>query len=367
MKRKYHRAIIGVYILIVLAGVVWHAGGASAEDTIKLTVNSHTTSMAKMNNMQPGDVTSSDYTVINEGNEPFNYYVDFKFMSGDKELYNILQMTLQKEGVILYSGVMSEAEGRVAVGTLSGGAQEAIQMDVTFPYEAGNEYQAKTTSVAFIFSASGEPNPSATPSATPSASATPNPSAASSATPSASATPNPSAAPSATPSASATPNPSAAPSATPSASATPNPSAAPSATPSASATPNPTDGPTAAPTASSVPGTIVTPAASSAATASPGLNEATVTDPPVPLGGNNSSSGSPPSASPGTGNTGTGNEATSSPDPGVTLGDDELPLGGPDGGGKLPDTAEPWYNLILISLAVAIVSIIILRRLSSKK
>ncbi|OKP93294.1 hypothetical protein A3842_01205 [Paenibacillus sp. P3E] len=319
MKRKYHRAIIGVYILIVLAGVVWHAGGASAEDTIKLTVNSHTTSMAKMNNMQPGDVTSSDYTVINEGNEPFNYYVDFKFMSGDKELYNILQMTLQKEGVILYSGVMSEAEGRVAVGTLSGGAQEAIQMDVTFPYEAGNEYQAKTTSVAFIFSASGEPNPSATPSATPSASATPNP------------------------------------------------SAAPSTIPSASATPNPTDGPTAAPTASSVPGTIVTPAASPAATASPGSNEATVTDPPVPLGGNNSSSGSPPSASPGTGNTGTGNEATSSPDPGVTLGDDELPLGGPDGGEKLPDTAEPWYNLILISLAVAIVSIIILRRLSSKK
>ncbi|MGN7762263.1 hypothetical protein [Paenibacillus sp. 22594] len=362
MKKKYHKAIIGVYILIVLAGVVWHAGGASAEDTIKLTVNSHTTSLAKMNNMQPGDVTSSDYTVINEGNEPFNYYVDFKFMSGDQELYNILQMTLQKEGVILYSGVMSEAEGRVAVGTLSGGAQEAIQMDVTFPYEAGNEYQAKTTRVAFIFSASGEPNPSASPSATPSASATPNPSAAPSATPSASTTPNPSASPSATPSASATPNPSAEPSAIPSASATPNPSATPSATPSASATPNPTDGPTAAPTASSVPGTIVTPAASPAATASPGLNEATVTDPPVPLGGNNSSGGSPPSASPGT-----GNEATSSPDPGVTLGDDELPLGGPDGGEKLPDTAEPWYNLILISLAVAVVSIIVLRRLSSKK
>lgn len=351
MKNKYHKAIIGVYILIVLAGVVWHAGGASAEDTIKLTVNSHTTSMAKMNNMQPGDVTSSDYTVINEGKEPFNYYVDFKFMSGDKELYNILQMTLQKEGVILYSGVMSEAEGRVTVGTLSGGAQEAIQMDVTFPYEAGNEYQAKTTSVAFIFSASGEPNPSASPSATPSASATPNPTAA----------------PSASPSASATPNPSLEPSAIPSASATPNPSAAPSSTPSASASPNPTNGPTAAPTGSSVPGTIVTPAASPAATASPGLNEATVTDPPVPLGGNNSSGGSPPSASPGTGNTGTGNEATSSPDPGVTLGDDELPLGGPDGGEKLPDTAEPWYNLILISLAVAVVSIIVLRRLSSKK
>ncbi|AIQ71525.1 hypothetical protein [Paenibacillus graminis] len=335
MKKKYHKAILGLYILIVLAGVVWHAGGVSAEDTIKLTVNSHTTSMAKMANMQPGDVTTSDYTVINEGNEPFNYYVDFKFMSGDRELYDILQMTLQKEGVILYSGVMSKAEGRVAVGTLAGGGQEAIQMDVTFPYEAGNEYQATTASVAFVFTASGEPGPSAEPSATPSASATPNPSAD--------------------------------PSATPSASATPNPSADPSAAPSASATPNPPMDPTATPTGSSVPGTIVTPSAAPSATASPGPNEATVTDPPVPLGGHNSSGGNTPSASPGTGSTGTGTEAAPSADPEASLPDNELPLGGPDGGDKLPDTAEPWYNLVLLSLAAAVVSVIILRRLNSKK
>ncbi|WP_379156695.1 hypothetical protein [Paenibacillus sp. sgz5001063] len=346
MKKKYHKVIIGMYILIVLAGVVWHAGGASAEDTIKLTVNSHTTSMAKMNNMQPGDVTSSDYTVINEGNESFNYYVDFKFMSGDQELYNILQMTLQKEGVILYSGAMSEAEGRVAVGTLSGGAHEAIQMDVTFPYEAGNEYQAKTTSVAFIFSASGEPGPSAVPSASPPASATPNPSAA----------------PSTSPTASATPNPSAVPSASPTASATPNPTVEPSTSPTASVTPNPSNAPTAGPTSSSVPGTIVTPSASSAVTASPDLAEVTVTDPPVPLGGNT------PSASPDTGSTVIGNTAaTPSPDPGVTVTDGDLPLGGPGDSEKLPDTAEPWYNLILISLSIAVLSVIVLRRLNSKK
>ncbi|CQR58838.1 hypothetical protein [Paenibacillus riograndensis] len=345
MKKKYHKAILGLYILIVLAGVVWHAGGVSAEDTIKLTVNSHTTSMAKMANMQPGDVTTSDYTVINEGKEPFNYYVDFKFMSGDRELYNILQMTLQKEGVILYSGVMSEAEGRVAVGRLAGGGQEAIQMDVTFPYEAGNEYQATTASVAFVFSASGEPGPSAEPSATPSASVTPNPSAEPSATPSASVTPNPSAEPSATPSASVTPNPSADP----------------------SDAPNPPSGPTASPAGSSVPGTIATPSASPSAAASPGPDEAAVTDPPVPLGGHNSSRGNAPSASPGPGSTGAGTEAAPSPDYETPLNDNELPLGGPDGGDKLPDTAEPWYNLVLLSLAVAVVSVIILRRLNSKK
>lgn len=306
MSRKYHKAFIGLYVLIVLAGVIWHAGGVSAEDTIKLTVNSHTTSTAKMHNMQPGDTTTSEYTVINEGNEQFDYYVDFKFLSGDEELYNILQMTLQKEGVILYSGVMSEAEGRVAVGTLAGDEQDTIQMNVTFPPEAGNEYQAKTTSVAFDFSASATPGPSATPSATPTASATPVP------------------------------------------------SASPGTTPQAS--PAPTD----SPPYSQVPGTAVTPSASPAVTATPGAAEVTVTDPPVPLGGDD------PSASPGTGAATNGSAPSPSPDNGVTLPDDELPLAAP-GDDRLPDTAEPWYNLILLSLAVAIVSIIVLRRLNSKK
>ncbi|MNC41388.1 hypothetical protein D3C75_901550 [compost metagenome] len=116
-----------------------------------------------------------------------------------------------------------------------------------------------------------------------------------------------------------------------------------------------------------MPGTIVTPSASPSAAASPDPNEAAVTDPPVPLGGHNSSGGNTPSASPGTGSTGTGTEATPSPDHETPLADNELPLGGPDGGDKLPDTAEPWYNLVLLSLAVAVVSVIILRRLSSKK
>ncbi|MHA6531823.1 hypothetical protein [Paenibacillus sp. BAC0078] len=338
MSRKYHKAFIGLYVLIVLAGVIWHAGGVSAEDTIKLTVNSHTTSTAKMHNMQPGDTTTSEYTVINEGNEQFDYYVDFKFLSGDEELYNILQMTLQKEGVILYSGVMSEAEGRVAVGTLAGDEQETIQMNVIFPPEAGNEYQAKTTSVAFDFSASATPGPSATPGATPTASVTPVPSAS----------------PSATPTASATPEPSASPSAAPTASATPVPSASPGTTPQAS--PAPTD----SPPYSQVPGTAVTPSALPAVTASPGAAVVTVTDPPVPLGGDD------PSASPGTGAATNGSAPSPSPDNGVTLPDDELPLAAP-GDDRLPDTAEPWYNLILLSLAVAIVSIIVLRRLNSKK
>lgn len=242
MKKKYRSAFIAAYILTILAGVIWHAGGVSAQDTIKLTVNSHTTSTATMNNMQPGDETNSEYTIINAGSEGFNYYVDFKFISGDAELYDILQMTLEKEGVIIYSGVMSEAAGRVAIGSLAGGEQSVIQMDVIFPWEAGNEYQGKTTTVAFEFSASGGPEPSAEPSPSPTATTTAQP------TPE----PSPTVVPTTTPTATATATPEASPTATASPTTTP--------TDPPTTTASPTAAPTNTPTATS-------PTATAAATA----------------------------------------------------------------------------------------------------
>lgn len=339
MKNRVRAAAIGVYILIVLVGVIWHAGGVSAEDTIKLTVNSHTTSKAVMDNMQPGDTMASEYTVINEGNERINYFVDFKFGSGDEDLFKILQMTLQKEGVILYSGVMSEAEGRVAVGSLAGSGREVIRMDVTFPLESGNEYQGKTTSVTFDFTASASPDPTAEPSATPTASASPVPSAEPSTTPSASASPVPSTEPSTTP------------------------GSTPTAAPTAVSTSFPggfnTPGPTTSPFASASPAATASPAA----IVSPEPAEVTVTEAPVPLGDPDNES----SPSPDAGGSGSEGTVTPSPDNEVPLDDDELPLSAPDGGNELPDTAEPWYNLLLISMAVAILSIIVLRRLNSKK
>ncbi|OBZ08435.1 hypothetical protein A8L34_24320 [Bacillus sp. FJAT-27264] len=90
------------------------------------------------------------------------------------------------------------------------------------------------------------------------------------------------------------------------------------------------------------------------------------------MGDGDHSGGTAPEASPGAGIT-AGSTAkpaaspTSSPSNDIALADDELPLAAPDAGDKLPDTAEPWYNLILISLAVAVISIIILRRLRSKR
>lgn len=359
MIRKYRSAIIAVYALIVLIGVIWHAGGVSAQDTIKLKVNSQTTSTATMGNMKPGDQMGSNYTIINDGNEEFDYYVDFTFKSGDADLYQILQMTLKKEGVILYSGVMSEAAGRVAVGSLAGGEQESIEMDVTFPWEAGNEYQGKVTTVSFVFSASSSPGPSPSPS--------PKPSGEPSPTPSASATPEPSTGPSTEPSPSASAGPSGEPNPSPSASATPE--------PSATATAEPTSGPPTSPTATAspgIPGVIVTPGPSVAPTASPGPQDLTVTDDPVPLGGGDQGGEPAPSASPGAGGTAGGAASpapspSSPPDDGITLADDELPLSPPEDGQALLDTAGPWYNLILLSLAGAVICFIVLRRLKSKR
>ncbi|MRN54096.1 hypothetical protein [Paenibacillus monticola] len=315
MKKKYRSAIIFAYVLIVLAGLIWHAGGVSAEDTIKLTVNSHTTSTATMNNMEPGDETQSEYTIINAGNEAFNYYVDFKMLSGDVELYDILQMTLEKEGVIIYSGVMSKATGRVAIGSLAGGAQNVIEMKVIFPAEAGNEYQGKAVTVVFDFSASGESSPPTEPSAAPTATASPVPSTE--------------------------------PSTGPTATVSPEGPTSPQVTPVNSLTPTST--PTLSPSPTPIVGEIV------------------VTDAPVPLGGSDSNGGNTPTATPVAGSTTTDNVTTPSPDNEIAVPDDELPLGTSDAGDKLPNTAEPWYNLILISLPIAIISVMILRRLRTKR
>lgn len=354
MKKKYRSAFIAAYALIILVGVIWQAGGVSAQDTIKLTVNSHSTSTATMNNMKPGDEMSSEYTIINDGTEGFDYFVDFKFISGDVELYNILQMTLEKEGVIIYSGVMSEAAGRVTIGSLAGGEKSVIHMDVTFPWEAGNEYQGKATTVAFEFSASGEPSPSAEPTSTP--------------TPTATVAPTPDPSPTATTEPTTTPTET--PSATPEAS--PTPTTAPTTTPtdSPTTTASPTTTPTDSPPATTPPTAVVTPGQSAQPTPSPtptssppAVDDISVTEEPIPMGG--SSSEPTTTASPGAGSQTT--NATPQPSDEVSLPDGEIPLGAPEAGNKLPNTAEPWYNLILASLAIAVLSVIIMRRLRSKK
>ncbi|WP_405105144.1 hypothetical protein MHH28_20835 [Paenibacillus sp. FSL K6-1217] len=318
--KKRHRSIIGAYILAVLAGVIWHAGGVSAEDTIKLTVNSHTTSTATMNNMQPGDTMASDYTIINDGNDPFDYSVAFQFRSGDADLYNILQMTLQKEGVILYSGTMSEAPGVVTIGSLAAGAEEAIQMKVLFPPEAGNEFQGKTVSVAFEFTATAEPAPTAGPTSSPR------------------------------------------PTAEPVASATPSPAATPD-TGSPGSTPAATTAPTDSTAGTVSPGSPPSP---SPAVATPPVDGVAVSEDPVPLGGGEAG-GNRPSATPDDGAAALGSTPAPSPGEDVNLSGDPLPLGGPEEDGRLPDTASPWYNLIAASLVVAMISMIAIRRLGSKK
>lgn len=317
MKRR-HTALIGAYILLVLAGVIWHSGGASAEDSIKLTVNSHKTAGAAMNNMQPGDTISTDYTVINGDNEPFDYSVAVRMLAGDEELYNILQLTLQKEGVTLYSGGMNGVSGALSLGSLAGEAEATVQMQVLFPPEAGNEFQQKAVSIALDFTATATgPEP--------------------------------------TPGPGSTPQPTPGPTAGPSAEVTPGPSFSPGSTPAV----------TVGPGSSTPP--ILTPAPSPPASSLPQEDEATVSEAPVPLGGTSDEENNSPSATPGAGAV----TPVSAPSPSTggeaSLPDEELPLGAPGGSGRLPDTASPWYNLLAASLAAAVICILAIRRLGQKK
>ncbi|MFP4979391.1 hypothetical protein ACE6ED_28670 [Paenibacillus sp. CN-4] len=337
MKIKGRKWIIAGYIAAVLAGLLWHAGGASAQETIKLKLNTEVVTPGRMGNMQPGDETRSRYTIVNEGGSGFSYSVDFRFVSGDRLLYDILQMTLVRDNKVLYSGKMSEAEGRITVGQLLPGKADQIEMKVGFPAEAGNEYQGLTASVAFVFAAAGEPGPSPSPTVSPS--------------------PGPSAAPS--PTVSPSPGPSAAPS--PAITPSPDPSAAPS--PAVSPSPG----------SSAAPSPAVTPSPGSSAAPSPAVTpapDAALPDEEVPLGGlTPSASPEPPgaNANPPGQNPPAGPQHPGSPPGEIPLDDPQLPLSGPEPGTELPDTASPWYNLLAAGAIAAGISLLLIRRWKPRK
>lgn len=127
-------------------------------------------------------------------------------------------------------------------------------MKVLFPPEAGNEFQEKTVSVAFEFTATAEPAPTAGPTSTPQ--------------------------PTDTPTAAVTPMPT----------STPGSTSSPGSTPPAATTV-----PTASPAGSASPGSSAAPSqAPATATAAP--DGVSVSEEPVPLGAGEEDGGNRPSA-----------------------------------------------------------------------
>ncbi|GIP49221.1 hypothetical protein J53TS2_28120 [Paenibacillus sp. J53TS2] len=154
--RGYRKYAMAVYAASILAGVVWHAGQASAADQIKLRIGTELSSELPMSNLKPGDRVERTFTVANDGTVAFDYKVRTRFVTGDTEFFDVLQLTVKDGDTVIYDGALHLEQQDIALGRLAAGGENELDLSVVFPEEAGNEYQGKSATIAFSFSAYAE-------------------------------------------------------------------------------------------------------------------------------------------------------------------------------------------------------------------
>ncbi|MBM6994667.1 hypothetical protein IM700_003200 [Paenibacillus sp. DXFW5] len=154
--RGYRKYAMAVYAASILAGVVWHAGQASAADQLKLRIGTELSSELPMSNLKPGDRVERTFTVANDGTVAFDYKVRTRFVTGDTEFFDVLQLTVKDGGTVIYDGALHLEQQDIALGRLAAGGENELDLSVVFPEEAGNEYQGKAATIAFSFSAYAE-------------------------------------------------------------------------------------------------------------------------------------------------------------------------------------------------------------------
>lgn len=157
--RGYRKYAMAAYAASILAGAVWHAGQASAAEPLKLRIGTELSSELPMSNLKPGDRVERTFTVANDGTAAFDYKVRTRFVAGDTEFFDVLQLTVKDGDAVIYDGALHLEQRDIALGRLAAGGENELDLSVVFPEEAGNEYQGKAATIAFAFSAYAEETP----------------------------------------------------------------------------------------------------------------------------------------------------------------------------------------------------------------
>jgi Camelysin metallo-endopeptidase len=144
-------------------------------------------------NMAPGDQVTQPLTITNAGSLPLAYAMTTTVTADDgKGLANQLTLMVKSDvadcsnagwsvsGYALYSGALASAYvGDPVSGAgdrqLAAGESEVLCFHATLPLTTTNTYQQASTTVAFVFNASSDQPPTATPAPTAAPTATPTP------------------------------------------------------------------------------------------------------------------------------------------------------------------------------------------------
>lgn len=110
-------------------------------------------------NMAPGDVVKKPLEVMNLGKRKFVFNISAeKKTLGVDMLFNFLELQVVNSatGATIYDGKLN-ALTDIVMGQIDINNQAVYDFLIRFPEEAGNDYQGRATSVAFVLTAAEAP------------------------------------------------------------------------------------------------------------------------------------------------------------------------------------------------------------------
>lgn len=149
-----------VYIVCLLAAYFpFHATIASEADSVIDITSSLSNAALSAENMAPGDEISGTLEIINTGSRDFDYTIQTDIAKDmDEKLYNALSLTISEDGIVLYSGFLSEAS-EITAGKLNAMESSYLDFNVALPMSAGNDLQGLTAGYEIIVNAVSDSDP----------------------------------------------------------------------------------------------------------------------------------------------------------------------------------------------------------------
>lgn len=108
-----------------------------------------------LENLKPGDWTTRNLNIQNNGEQNFTYTFTNQFKSGSKKFYNQLLLIVKNGEHVLFDGKLKDFD-ELEPRFLDSGKDEDLYFEVKVPFELGNEYQGLSATFLFKLIAEGK-------------------------------------------------------------------------------------------------------------------------------------------------------------------------------------------------------------------
>lgn len=163
------KLLLGLAILISIVGIVdfyrAYKNPSYAQSFGSLTVNFHSSlpgnAIFDITNFLPGDTVTKTVDVKNEGKntaEVFVRGIKTQGTPGNPKIENVLDLEIKQGSSVKYSGKLNTffQMSQLSLGTQNKNQSKEYSFKISFPTEAGNEYQDRFVKFNLEFKSSGD-------------------------------------------------------------------------------------------------------------------------------------------------------------------------------------------------------------------